>query len=100
MSAVSSVQGPQITVLTGPVTGISTFYHVVTAPEIVAKGFSLPSIPLDLTQVFLNVVQGVQQYLPTDFSVDGAGFLSWNGAGLEPLLIAGDILVVSYQPSP
>lgn len=80
----------------GGSSGMNSSYHTLTSMEFSAKGFQLSPVPLDVTQVFVNIVGGVQQYISLDFTVSVGGFLGWNGLQLDGLVHTGSIFVVTY----
>lgn len=68
-------------------------FRTLTAPEAAAKEITLATTPTSL--VTLDIVGGCVQYLGLDYTVTG-DVLSWDGLGLDGLLSAGDMLVISY----
>lgn len=82
--------------LVGPA-GVATQYqHTVTAPEIIAKQYSLSPVPTQPASVIVSVIGGGLQYQPNDFTISGLGVLSWSGKNLETLLETGDVIVTQY----
>lgn len=70
-------------------------YHTLTAGDITAKEITIPSAPVDVTKVILDVISGSSQHYGVDFSVSGTT-LTWNGLGLDGNIIAGDVLRYHY----
>lgn len=76
--------------------GIIPHYHTLSAQNITDKHLQLIPIPTNLGQILLDIVGGVPQNLGTDYTVNGSGLLSWNSLGMDGLVLAGDVLIVSY----
>jgi len=66
------------------------------AGDITAKGVTLTGTPTNLTTTRLVVIGGIEQDYTVDFSVTGTA-LTWNGLGLESLLVSTDKIVVIYN---
>ena len=76
-----------------------TVTHTITAEEVTAKGFDLPKLAV-LADGVLCSLSGVVQTPAADYTVANANdtsTLSWDGLGLEPLVMAGDVAVLSYN---
>lgn len=78
---------------------ISGAYRVeqrtVTSGEATAKAITLAFTPATPAYVTLDVIGGGDQWFGSDFTVT-ASTLSWNGLGLDGVLIAGDRLRITY----
>lgn len=72
-----------------------TRYLTLDSTDITNKYVALPDVPLDPTQVVVDLVQTGAQAYTDDYIVVG-NLVNWNGLGLESLLIAGDKLRVQY----
>ena len=59
----------------------------------------LSAMPLDASNVTMNIIQGTSQYYWTDFFVTG-NIISWLGKPLELLLDSGDKIRVVYEGDP
>lgn len=70
-------------------------YRNLTPTEATTKQLTLTSIPEDILDVEVDVIGGGPQHFGVDYSVTG-GLLTWNGFGLEPFLVSGDVLRISY----
>lgn len=68
---------------------------VLTGGDIAAKQITLANTPLNASAVRLTVYGGPEQAFGIDFSVTGTT-LTWNGLGLDGLLVAGDRLLIDY----
>jgi hypothetical protein len=72
-------------------------FHIVTAPEAVAKSFSLPLTPLDVNKVFVDVEGGSCALVnATDYNIVGTNF-NWGTFTLDGVLLAGDIVRLGYD---
>ena len=69
--------------------------RTLIAGEITAKQITLASTPKQALAVEFSPKGGCEQVYGDDFTVSGA-ILTWNGLGLDGILIAGDKVVVSY----
>lgn len=67
----------------------------VTSAMIEAKSLSLTHAPNLGYNVTILPRNGIAQFINEDFIIDGLD-LSWGGRGLDGLLEAGDVLLVSY----
>jgi len=68
--------------------------HALTAAEVTAKSFTLPSTP---DGAVLVSVLGLVHRPGVDYAVSG-NTLSWNGLGLEQnALVEGDVFVLVYK---
>jgi len=74
---------------------LKTEYRTLTLGEEVAKAITLLQTPVAPGEVLLDVKGGGAQFYSDDFVVSGST-LSWNGLGLDGLLVAGDKLRVTY----
>lgn len=70
-------------------------YPNLTAPQIAAKQITLTALPATASKVKLDLIGGTAQIYGDDYLVSGS-ILSWNGLGLDGVLIAGDRLRVVY----
>lgn len=83
----------------GPTPGVinTVIMHTVTAPELAAKQFNLPTAPPDTSKLIVDVHQGPAALVfGSDYTVAGAVF-SWNGLGLDGLIAAGDKIRIVYN---
>jgi hypothetical protein len=70
-------------------------YFTLTNLDILNKNVLLTSMPVDASNVTLNILRGSSQYYGTDYYVDGQ-YLKWNGGPLDGYLQAGDRLESQY----
>ena len=84
--------------------GISQSENVIkeeitlSAQNITDKKVTLTYTPVNASYVGLSIVGGCEQKYGTDYVVNASTKeLSWSGLGLDNLLAANDILVVSYS---
>lgn len=84
-------QGPQGI----PGTGVNFLveYHTLTSGDIATKQITLNLTPTG--GVLVASPNGPVQVKDVDFALSGA-VVSWSGLGLEALLEAGDVLIVTY----
>ena len=73
----------------------NVIYHTVTAGEVTAKQFTLPSTPAEPAKVLADMVGGGLLYYSVDFTISGAIF-DWNGLTLDGLISASDIIRIQY----
>jgi hypothetical protein len=73
----------------------NVIYHQITAGDVTAKAFTLPSSPSTPTHVFADVVGGSTLEYGTDFEVSGNQF-EWDGLTLDGLISINDVLRVQY----
>ena len=67
------------------------------ASAIAAKKVTLTSTPVAANNVKVFLVGGIIQLNTIDYSVNlGTKEISWNGLGLESLLVEGKILIIDY----
>lgn len=78
-----------------PVNNEHVEFRVLTNGEVVAKQITLAALPADSTKVMVDVIGIGAQYFPTDYTV-AANILSWNGLGMDGLVVAGDKLRIHY----
>lgn len=83
---------PPLPVISGV---LKTEYRTLTPAEITAKAITLLQTPASPGEVILDVKGGGAQFYNDDFVVSGST-LSWNGLGLDGLLVSGDKLRVVY----
>jgi hypothetical protein len=70
-------------------------YPNLSAGDITAKQITLAALPATASKVKLDLIGGSPQIYGDDFLVSGS-ILSWNGLGLDGVLITGDRLRVVY----
>ena len=75
--------------------GQFTYYHTLTSGDISAKQITLLTEPAEPTKVLLDWVGVCSQIYSVDFSISGTT-LSWNGLGLDGVLLAGDIIRIHF----
>lgn len=78
-----------------PVVARYVEYRTLSGGEITAKQLTLANTPVDLSIVQLDVVGGGPQQLNVDYSVS-TNIVSWSGLGLDGVLLAGNVLRISY----
>lgn len=83
------------TVVAVPSGSFNVEYRTLTGGEITAKELTLTATPTTALKVIVDLISGCAQIYGTDFSVSG-NILTWNGLGLDGVLIAGDVLRVQY----
>lgn len=83
---------PPLPVISGV---LKTEYVTLSPAEITAKAITLAQPPAAPGEVILDVIGGGAQFYGDDFVVSGST-LSWNGLGLDGLLVSGDKLRVHY----
>jgi len=71
------------------------FWHTLTPSEVLAKSFTLPSLPVSTTKMIVDADGGGSLLLNRDFSMSGLVF-SWDGLTLDGLLDAGDSIRFQY----
>jgi len=69
--------------------------HTLTSQNITEKKVTLPSTPIDPTEVSCDIDGGVKQLIGDDFTVTGNEF-SWNGLGMDGLVEEGEVLIIEY----
>jgi len=70
-------------------------YPSLSAGDITAKEITLAALPATASKVKLDLIGGTAQIYGDDFLVSSS-ILSWNGLGLDGVLIAGDRLRIAY----
>jgi hypothetical protein len=70
-------------------------YPNLSSGDIIAKQITLAALPATASKVKLDLIGGTAQIYGDDFLVS-ASILSWNGLGLDGVLIAGDRLRIAY----
>lgn len=75
--------------------GQFTYYHTLTSGEITAKQFTLAVEPVEPTKVLLDWIGVCSQIYGVDFIITGTT-LSWNGLGLDGVLLTGDVLRIHF----
>lgn len=75
--------------------GQFTYYHTLTSGEITAKQITLLTAPAEPTKVLLDWIGVCSQIYGVDFTITGTT-LSWNGLGLDGVLLTGDILRIHF----
>ena len=73
-----------------------TEIFTLSAGDITAKQITLTNTPTDNSLVRMVVIDGVEQENGADFSVSGTT-VSWNGLGLDGILITGDKLIFGFN---
>ena len=73
----------------------NVFYYEVTAGDIIAKSFTLPSIPVTAGHVLADVIGGTTLQYGSDFTIASDQF-DWDGLSLDGLISSGDIIRVQY----
>lgn len=80
--------------------GGTTQYNVnkftLSGTDITNKYVTLSGTPTTVTKTVVSVIGGDSQDYSIDFTVSGTQ-LSWNGLGLDGVLIAGDKLIVQFN---
>jgi hypothetical protein len=69
--------------------------RTITGGEETAKQLTLASTPATANKTQLMVKSGPHQFYGDDFTVSGA-VLSWNGLGLDGILLTGDKVTIMY----
>lgn len=72
-------------------------YHTVTAPELAAKQFNLPSAPGTPALAMVDVIGGSSQQITVGYNIVGVVF-SWNGLSLDGIIGVGDVIRTAYNP--
>jgi len=72
------------------------YKYTLTAADISAKGFLLPSPPTNLTRVVMRIRCAPDQVVGVDFQVIFDGTVRWPGYPLDGILSVGDIVEVVY----
>jgi hypothetical protein len=70
-------------------------YHTITAGEETAKALTLPAAPAEPAKVLLDMIGGSAQIYSVDFIIAGTT-LSWNGLGLDGVLLENDVVRIYY----
>lgn len=83
------------TVVAVPTGTFNVEYRTLSGGEITAKELTLVATPGTALKVVVDLISGCAQIYGTDFSVSG-NILTWNGLGLDGVLITGDVLRVQY----
>lgn len=79
-----------------PIAGVLTVdYHTITAGEVTAKQFALPSTPAEPTKTIIDIVGGTTQEYSIDFTIVGDD-VDWNGLALDGVVTAGDVFRTYY----
>lgn len=86
-----NIRGPA-----GPSGSGNVQYFTLNGSQISAKAVTLGSAPGTPNFTRVDIIGGITQEYGADFTVSG-NQLSWSGLGMEPILAAGDKLVVSYN---
>lgn len=68
----------------------------LSAGQIASKSVTLARTPYTASQTRLEVLEGPPQFYTQDFTVSGTT-LSWNGLGLDGILVEGDKINVIYN---
>lgn len=69
----------------------------LTETNIIEKKVQLSALPLDPTDVAVNIIGGGPQYYPDDYEVIDDFFLSWLGKNLDGQLAEGDKIRAVYE---
>ena len=77
------------------INGQFTEYRILTGAEITAKQITLTNTPAEPSKVLVEWIGVTSQIYGTDFVISG-NVLSWNGLGLDGVLLAGDNLRIFY----
>jgi len=70
-------------------------FRVITGGEATAKQLTLNNMPVNPTEVLVDVINGGPQERDVDFSITGNIF-SWAGLGLDGVLASGDRIRLVY----
>jgi hypothetical protein len=68
----------------------------LTPTDISNKFITLTGTPTSLSDTILDIVGGITQDYSVDFVVTG-NQLSWNGLGLDGILVSGDKLIIQFN---
>lgn len=68
----------------------------LSAAQIAAKAVTLSQAPEDSDSVVVDIPEGTIQKLTTDYIVTGL-VVSWDGKGMETILIENDKLIITYS---
>lgn len=76
-------------------TDVKIEMRTISAGEATAKALTLVQTPANAGEISLDIISGTSQFYGADYTVSGST-LSWTGLGLDGLLAAGDMVVITY----
>jgi len=75
---------------------VKQYRHVLTGPDVAAKGFLLPEPPANLLRVVMQIRGAPFQIVGVDFQAIFDGTIRWPGYPLDGVLSVGDTVEVYY----